>query len=137
MSRPFTVTRPLRFAHCDPAGIAYYPRYFELCDGVIEDWTAAVIGVPRRAFHLDHGLALPTVTMNTVFTAPSRLGDMLDFRLTVGRIGTSSIALTIAVDCGGEPRFATDYVQVLTDIATMRPVPWPAEWRARIEETTR
>lgn len=135
MSRPFTVSQVLRFAHCDPAGIAYYPRYFELCDGVIEDWTAAVIGVPRREFHLDHRFALPTVTLDTVFTAPSRLGDMLDFRLTVDRIGNSSIALTIAVACGDEPRFTTDYVQVLTDIGTMRPVPWPAEWRARIEET--
>ena len=41
----FTVTRRLRFAQCDPAGIAYYPSYFEICDQAIEDWTVATIGI--------------------------------------------------------------------------------------------
>ena len=35
MTSVFRQSRPLRFAHCDPAGIAYYPRYLELCDGAI------------------------------------------------------------------------------------------------------
>jgi 4-hydroxybenzoyl-CoA thioesterase len=33
----FETTRVLRFGDCDPAGIAYYPRYFDLLNGVVED----------------------------------------------------------------------------------------------------
>ena len=79
----FRTSLPLRFAHCDPAGIAYYPRYFELCDAAIEDWTAAVLGISRREMHVDRGLGLPTVTLTADFAMPSRLGDMLDFTITV------------------------------------------------------
>jgi 4-hydroxybenzoyl-CoA thioesterase len=26
----------VRFAHCDPAGIVFYARYFEMINGVVE-----------------------------------------------------------------------------------------------------
>ena len=80
MSHPFSTARQIRFGDCDPAGIAYYPRYFELCDGVVEDWCEAVL-VSRRVLHLELGLALPTVDLQATFTAPSRLGDHLDISL--------------------------------------------------------
>ena len=28
----------VRFGHCDPATFVYYPRYFEMLNGFIEDW---------------------------------------------------------------------------------------------------
>ena len=34
----FTTTRKVRFEHCDPAGIVFYPRYFEMINGTVEDW---------------------------------------------------------------------------------------------------
>ena len=36
----FTVDIPVRFQHTDPAGIVFYPRYFEMINQVIEDWFA-------------------------------------------------------------------------------------------------
>jgi 4-hydroxybenzoyl-CoA thioesterase len=135
MSRPFTARHRLRFAHCDAAGIAYYPRLFELADGVIEDWTEQVLGVPRRVLHLEQGRALPTVDLKTRFASPSRLGDWLDFSLAVERLGTSSIDFALEMTCAGEPRLSAHYTQVLVDMATMRSLPWPPEWRVRIEGT--
>jgi acyl-CoA thioesterase FadM len=32
----------------------------------------------------------------------------------------------------GELRFSIDFVQVLTCMTTMRPKPWPDEWRMRL-----
>jgi len=132
MSEPFRVTRQIRFADCDPAGIAYYPRYFELCDGVVEDWCEAVL-VERRVLHLELGLALPTVELRATFTAPSRLGDRLDLLLAVHAIGRSSVQLSIDAACGGEARFTIDCTQVLMNMAEARSVAWPDEWRKRIE----
>ena len=28
----------VQFAHCDPAGIVFYARYFEIINEVVEDW---------------------------------------------------------------------------------------------------
>lgn len=129
----FRRTFPLRFAHCDPAGIAYYPRYFEICDAAIEDWTEAVIGVPRRVMHLEMGLALPTVTLSAEFTAVSRLGDPLDISLDVTTVGNSSVGLRAEVESSGERRFAVSYKQVLMTMASGEALAWPAEWRTRLE----
>lgn len=129
----FRTRFPLRFAHCDPAGIIYYPRYFELSDAAVEDWTPAILGVTRRAMHLDMGLGLPTVDLHAGFTAVSRLGDVLDVDISLTRIGRSSIDLGIAMHCGGEPRLAMRCTQVLTDLARMRSVPWPDDLRDRLQ----
>jgi 4-hydroxybenzoyl-CoA thioesterase len=133
VSEPFRTRRQIRFAHCDPAGIAYYPRYLELCDGVVEDWCETVLEMPRRTLHLELNLGLPTVRMEAEFTVPSRLGDWVDFALAVTSLGRTSIGFTILATSESEPRFSIDYVQVLMDLESGRPAPWPVEWRERIE----
>lgn len=130
----FETSLPLRFAHCDPAGIAYYPRYFELCDAAIEDWTAAVLGIDRRKMHLERGLGLPTVSLHAEFAAPSRLGDMLDFDVSVTRVGRSSVDLAVGIACAGQPRFTVRYTQVLTDLAGGSARPWPPELLERLNK---
>lgn len=129
----FRTSLPLRFADCDPAGIAYYPRYFELCDAAIEDWTEAVLGVSRRVLHLEMGLALPTVALDADFAAVSRLGDRLDIALDVTAVGRSSVGLRAEVSSGGARRFGVRYTQVLMDMAEAAARPWPADWRAALD----
>ncbi len=129
----FRVSYPLRFAHCDPAGIAFYPRCLELCDAAVEDWTPAVFGDDRRAMHMGKGLGLPTVSLAATFTAPSKLGDRLDFAVQLTRVGNSSIDLEVEVSCEGEPRFSVRLTQVLIDLATGVSQPWPPEYRQRLE----
>lgn len=34
----FESTKLVRFQHCDPAGIVFYPQYFVLFHELIEDW---------------------------------------------------------------------------------------------------
>lgn len=130
----FRVSYPLRFAHCDPAGIVFYPRYFELCDAAVEDWTPAILGVSRHVMHLEMGLGLPTVDLHASFTAVSRLGDLLDIDVALTRVGNSSIDLSIAMSCGGEPRLAVRCTQVLTDLSRMRSTPWTPEFRERLQK---
>lgn len=132
MSARFQVSYPIRFAHCDPAGIAYYPRCFELCDAAIEEWTETVLGVSRKKLHLEMGLALPTVDLHAGFSAPSRLGDWLDLSVLIEDVGRSSIVLATHAASGNERRFGATFTQVLTSMKTMRPEPWPTEWRERL-----
>ena len=132
MAAPFTMRQRLRFSHCDPAGIAYYPQLFALCDHVIEEWTEAVLGLPRAEFHGERNLALPTADLHAEFHAVCKLGDWLDYTLTVDEVGRSSLRFHIDVACEGEPRFTVRYVQVLTDHAEKKPLPWPDEWRTAL-----
>jgi 4-hydroxybenzoyl-CoA thioesterase len=132
----FRGSYPLRFAHCDPAGIAYYPRYFEICDGAIEDWTEVAIGVSRAEMHMERRLALPTVALEATFSAPGRLGDLLDIEVYTEEVGRTSLRLGVEVSTGGEPRFSVKYTQVLVSMDTGRPVPWPQAWQERLEKRT-
>ncbi len=131
----FELSRPVRFAACDPADIAYYPALFEICDGVIEDWTDDALGISRRELHLDRKLALPTVDMHASFRKSVRLGDLLDIALHIRRVGTSSVdlALTAAVD--GDECFSEEYRQVLMDMTRFASWPWLDDWRQRLEAT--
>ena len=129
----FRASHPLRFAHCDPAGIAFYPRCLELCDAAVEDWTPAVLGDDRRAMHMGRGLGLPTVSLAATFAAPSKLGDLLDFAVKLTRVGRSSIDLEVDVTCEGTPRFSVRLTQVLIELAGGTSQPWPAEYRQRLE----
>lgn len=124
---------PLKFAHCDPAGIAYYPKLLELLDGAIEDWTADVIGVPRHVMHRDLKRGMPTVTMAARFGAVCYHGDVLRLALSVGGIGRSSVDFTIDATCADEARFVVVYRQVLVDQDTRKATAWPDDWRARLE----
>ena len=35
----------IRFSHCDPAGIVYFPRAFDILNGVVEDWFGEGLGL--------------------------------------------------------------------------------------------
>jgi 4-hydroxybenzoyl-CoA thioesterase len=58
---------------------------------------------------------------------------MLDFAVSLTRVGQSSIDLVVAVSCEGEPRFSARLTQVLIDLATGKSQPWPPEYRQRLE----
>jgi 4-hydroxybenzoyl-CoA thioesterase len=125
----FRVTKIIRFAHCDPAGIVFYPRYAELCNEVVEDWFRDGLGVDFRALHEEHRLGIPTVRLEVEYLHPSTYGDSLDFSLGVRAIGTSSLTLALAAGAGGQERvrFLLKIVMVSGD--TLRPTPIDAVWR--------
>jgi 4-hydroxybenzoyl-CoA thioesterase len=123
----------VRFAHCDPAGIVFYPRFFEIAHEAKEEWFRAVVGVPFQQFVGARGRGLPIVRLEADFFAVSRHGDALDIAITVAQLGRSSLHLHYAIACAGEPRLAIRTVIVQTDLRTGRPMPIDGELRERIE----
>ncbi len=122
---------PIEFNHCDPAGIVFYPRYFEMINSVVENFFADVVGRSFAQMHAGgkHN-GVPTVRIEANFAAPSRLGEKVDFALNVGRVGSSSLALTIAANHQGEHRLRVDLTVVW--INGGRAAPWPADMRANL-----
>ena len=120
----------IEFNHCDPAGIVFYPRYFEMTNSVVENFFADVVGRSFAQMHSGQGGGVPTVSLNAEFVAPSRLGDKVLFSLEIERIGRSSLALIIEGRMGAELRMRAKITLVWVD--GMRPAPWPEEMRARL-----
>lgn len=132
MSAPlaFTATRKVMFQHCDPAGIVFYPRYFEMLNAVVEDWFERGLGVSFAELHLGRKVGVPLVHAEADFRAPSRLGETLEFTLTLAKIGRASAHLLIAARCGRERRLDAGLVLSAMDLVTARAVPWPEDLRA-------
>ena len=129
----FVTGKLVRFAHVDAAGIVFYPRYFEMLNGAVEDWFEGVAGVSMKGLHLDRRLGIPTVKLDTEFVAPSRLGDMLQFHMDVSKLGRSSIEFVVDIRCGAETRFRVRSVLVCIDLDAHRSVPWPEDMRPAME----
>jgi 4-hydroxybenzoyl-CoA thioesterase len=123
----------IRFAHCDPAGIVFYPRYFEMVNQTVEDWFAGPLQRSFRELHDHYGVSVPTGRMEADFHRPSRLGEVVRFSLQVERIGRSSADLLIRAVCGEEARATYRLVLVFVHLATLRSKPWADDLRARME----
>lgn len=95
MGSVFRVTRNLRFADCDPAGIAFYPRLLEHVNGVVEDWFAGPLACSFHALHFDRERGVPTVEIRVKFLRPGELGDAIDWRLTVKALTRASMTLSV------------------------------------------
>jgi len=131
----FRRERPIRFSHCDPAGILYYPNYFDFCNGLVEDWFGQRLGLDYAEQIRQRRLGLPTVSLAFDFLRPSRMGERLSLALLVEELGHSSIGLRILGDgaVDGARRLAGRQILVCTSLETHRPIPVPEDLRAAIE----
>ena len=119
---PFTLEQKVLFKHCDPAGIVFYPRYFEMMNDLVEAFFDVALGAPFERLHRTH--SVPTVTIRSTFHAPSRHGDRLALAVAPTRIGGASMDMVISGSCGGEARF--DAALTLVHIERNgRPERWP------------
>jgi 4-hydroxybenzoyl-CoA thioesterase len=104
---PFERPMLIRFAHCDPAGIVFFPQYLVMVNNLVEDWVSDALGVPYV--------------------------DVVLLGLSVERLGTKSITMQLGCRQGGEARFRMRQVIVFTDLDTHRAIDIPADLRAAIE----
>lgn len=125
----FTLQQKVLFKHCDPAGIVFYPRYFEMINDAVETLFGELLAWPFEEIHQDG--AVPTASFKVDFKAPSRHGDLLDLELTIQRLGGSSMTLETRATCAGEMRFMAEQVIVCVN-AKGQPIRWPAAVAATV-----
>ena len=130
--------RPLRirFAHCDPAGIVFFPQYLVMVNNLVEDWVSEGLGVPYAELIGHRRTGLPTVSLNCEFTAVSRMGEDVTMGLSVEQVGTKSITLQHGCRRGDELRMRVRQVLVFTSLDTHRAIDIPADLRAALERFT-
>lgn len=122
----------IRFAHCDAAGLIFYPHFFALVNEMVEDWFAGPLEHSFKALHVDAKKGVPTAHLAADFILPVRLGDVLEQSLTIVHIGGASCRLNHQARVRGERVARFDHTIVYADLATMKPEPWPDDIRARM-----
>ena len=128
----FRRQRLIRFSDCDPAGIVFYPQYFVMFNGLVEDWVDAM-GIGYRRLIAEQRIGLPTVRIEADFRAVSRFGDKVSLVLAVERLGARSLTLALrCVDAEGEIRMQMRQVLVTTSLETHRAIDVPEALRAAI-----
>jgi 4-hydroxybenzoyl-CoA thioesterase len=91
-NRYVAVKVEVRWGDCDPAGIAFYPRFFEWMDGV-SHVLARELGISRDDMLPPRSLSLPLVAAHAEFVAPARLEDALEVRAWITRVGRTSFGI--------------------------------------------
>lgn len=91
--KTFVTQLDVRFGDVDPAGIAYYPRIFEFIHQATEALWDVHVG--RRYFYLlsEERLGFPLVHAEVQFKHPLNFGDRPIVKVTVFKVGTSSLGL--------------------------------------------
>ena len=131
MAVSFTTDRMLRFGDCDISGTAYFPSYLNILNGVNEEfWTW--IGYPWHEIIWKERWGTPTVHLSCNFSKPSYFGDRLTFRLSVTKVGRSSVTFEHTVHCGDEMRWSSLQVLAASHLDSHTSMPWPDDVRAKL-----
>lgn len=130
----FTIEQPVLFRHCDPAGIVFYPRNFEMINDCVEAFFEQALGLPFWRLHEE--AAVPTAEISTRFLRPSRHGDRLTLQLDCQRLGRSSLGFSVTARCGEEARFSCQATLVYVNDQG-KPTPWPEALRGLLAERTK
>ena len=125
---------PIRFSHCDPAGIVFFPQYLVLFNHLLEDWFTHGLGIDYADFIGARRIGTPTVRLECDFRAISRMGEDVTFSITPERVGGKSLALAIEARHGDELRVGARQVLVFTSLDTHRAIDMPADVRSALQE---
>ena len=130
----FSRERLIRFSDCDPAGIVFYPQYFIMFNGLVEDWFNEGLGVSYQELVIGRRIGLPAVHLEADFRAISAMGEQVVLSLDVERMGGRS--LTVQVRCTGRDdhvlRMHAQIVMVTTLLDKRHSIDIPPDVRAAI-----
>ncbi|MFM0645967.1 thioesterase family protein [Paraburkholderia bryophila] len=106
----------VRFSHCDPAGIVFFPQYLVMTNALVEDWFNEGLRVDYAQMISQRRVGLPIVKLDCEFSRPSQMGETITLTLNVAAIGRRSISIEIVGHCNGETRFRAKQVLVTTSL---------------------
>jgi 4-hydroxybenzoyl-CoA thioesterase len=84
----------IEWGDCDPAGIVFYPRYFEMFDHSTVLLIERALGMRKLDLYDRYGFAgHPAVETQARFHLPTRFGDDVEIESEITKLGRSSFSL--------------------------------------------
>ena len=132
MAKAFSVEVPIRFSNCDPAGIVYFPEFFDMINSLVEDWFTIGMDITFADLMMRQHIGTPTIDIQCEFIKPCRYGERLRLELAVTKLGRTSFHLTETGTVAGELRWRTRHVLCFLSTETYRPVAFPEGLREKM-----
>jgi 4-hydroxybenzoyl-CoA thioesterase len=131
---PIVFERPvrIRFAHCDPAGIVFFPQYLVLTNALVEDWFTDALGIDYAEMIGTRRVGLPIVKLDCEFSRPSKMGETISLALSLLDVSSRSIRIRIVGRGHDGVRFAATQVLVTTSLETGGSISIPDDIRAAL-----
>ena len=129
----FLTTQKVRFGDVDAAGIAYFPRIHEYLHDAFEELWERHVGIRYADLILGRRIGFPAVKSDVDFLRPLRFGDRPEVRITVFRLGRSSLGVRYLITLADKVCVDAKMVTACVDIDSMRSIPIPDEFRPRLE----
>ncbi|HJU70421.1 MAG TPA: thioesterase family protein [Paucimonas sp.] len=126
----FYAEQLVRFSHCDPAGIVFFPQYFIMFNGLVEDWFNEGLGMDYANYITARRLGFPIVNLNCDFISPSKIGEKITLGLKLEHLGKSSLKLGVTCSYKGVERVRATMVLVAMDLDQAKGVPIPDDLRS-------
>jgi YbgC/YbaW family acyl-CoA thioester hydrolase len=132
--KTFVTQLDVRFGDVDPAGIAYYPRIFEFIHQATEALWDVHVG--RRYFYLltEEKLGFPLVHSEVEFKHPLNFGDRPIVKVTVFKLGTSSLGLHYEFYVDDVECVDARMTVVCVKLDGLESIPIPPKYRVKFEE---
>ena len=128
---PFVHRLRVRFHECDPQGVVFYAHYFAYVDVALTEMWREAFGSYGDV--VAAGTDVVVVEAASTFRASARFDDDLDVELRIERLGTTSMAMAIAIRCDDELLVDGRIVHVFVDAASMGKKAIPDHMRAALE----
>ena len=134
MNKVFAHDQLVRFSHCDPAGIVYYPWFFDMTHATKEDWFLYGLGHSHAELMQKRRIGTPTVKIEAEFFKPLQMGETVRYELRVTKVGSTSVNLSIAGLKDGVEHLRITQTIVFMSLETRRAIPIPDDLRPLIED---
>ena len=93
----------IEWGHCDPAGIVFNPRFFEMFDASAWLLFEAALGVKPDALARTYGIiGIALVDARANFLKPAKFGDTVEIASRVKEFRRSSFDIEHLLSVGGE-----------------------------------
>ena len=139
MLRNVRTTR-IEWCDCDPAGIIFYPRYFEIFDTSTTALIERVLGMNKFAYLKAYDFAgHPVVETRARFRQPTRFGDDISIETKLVECGELTLKLEHRISKGGALAVEGFETRVWAkrdagDPGRIKKQPIPAEVVARLKQ---
>lgn len=96
---------------------------------MVEDWFTDGLGISYADMLGPRRIGLPIVKLHCEFSAISRMGDDVQLKLRLERLGNASLSLALDCWAGEQQRVRSQQVLVFTDLNTHRAIAVPPDVR--------
>lgn len=118
-----------RHGQCDPAGIVYTPKFFDVFNQAIEQWFGEALGISYYDIIGARRTGLGYASAAATFFIPCMMGEEIEIVVEVTRIGGKSYTLTLHAFKGEDEALRGQFVTVATALDIHRSIPIPDDIR--------